>query len=84
MCPKKTVDTQARWHDVYPKPDLDGNFLGDGYPLCSDLPPAYFLSQGVEHIGSDEKKRKVIPRECLHSNSHVQSLSLFRAFLAKE
>lgn len=38
---------KARWHDVYPKPDLDGNFLGDGYPLCSDLPPAYFLSQGL-------------------------------------
>ena len=38
--------SEARWHDVYPKPDLDGNFLGDGYPLCSDLPPAYFLSQG--------------------------------------
>ena len=38
----------ARWHDVYPKPDLDGNFLGDGYPLCSDLPPAYFLLQGAK------------------------------------
>ncbi|CAK9019081.1 unnamed protein product [Durusdinium trenchii] len=38
----------ARWHDVYPKPDLDGNFLGDGYPLCSDLPPGYFLLQGAK------------------------------------
>ena len=24
-------------HDVDPKPDFDGNFLGDGYPLCEDF-----------------------------------------------
>jgi len=36
-------------HDVYPKPDLDGNFLGDGYPLCSDLPTRGFLSQGAKY-----------------------------------
>lgn len=39
--------TKADWHDVYPKPDLDGNFLGDGYPLCSDLPAGTFLAPGA-------------------------------------
>jgi hypothetical protein len=23
-------------HDVHPKPDFDGNFIGDGYPLCEE------------------------------------------------
>ncbi|CAJ1350015.1 unnamed protein product [Effrenium voratum] len=39
----------ARWHDAYPKPDLDGNFLGDGYPLCADLPTGYFLRAGAKY-----------------------------------
>jgi len=55
----------ARWHDVYPKPDLDGNFLGDGYPLCSDLPPAYFLSQGAkfEFLGQNYQGSDVLNLE---------------------
>jgi len=36
-------------HDVYPKSDLIGGYLGDGYPLCSDLPPRYFLSEGAQY-----------------------------------
>eukprot|EP00933_Yihiella_yeosuensis_P021713 TRINITY_DN1715_c0_g1_i2.p1 TRINITY_DN1715_c0_g1~~TRINITY_DN1715_c0_g1_i2.p1 ORF type:complete len:1866 (-),score=308.01 TRINITY_DN1715_c0_g1_i2:397-5517(-) len=38
---------KADWHDVYPKPNLDGGFLGDGYPLCSDLPAGAFLEKGA-------------------------------------
>ncbi|CAK0790463.1 unnamed protein product [Prorocentrum cordatum] len=37
------------WHDVYPKPDLSGGYLGDGYPLCSDLPPQAFLLEGARY-----------------------------------
>ncbi|CAK0794555.1 unnamed protein product [Prorocentrum cordatum] len=37
------------WHDVYPKMDLDGNYLGDGYPLCSDLPLRGFLLKGARY-----------------------------------
>uniref|UniRef100_A0A7S1F7N6 PA14 domain-containing protein n=1 Tax=Noctiluca scintillans TaxID=2966 RepID=A0A7S1F7N6_NOCSC len=32
-------------HDVYPKPDLDGHFLGDGLPLCDQT--GSFLSKGA-------------------------------------
>merc|ERR550537_458759 len=54
------MQMKASLHDVYPKPDLDGGFLGDGYPLCSDLPPRDFLNKGAkysflgdEYSGSD-------------------------------
>merc|ERR1719203_1445318 len=33
-------------HDVFPKPNLDGNFLGDGFPLCSDTIPAHSYLAG--------------------------------------
>merc|ERR1711971_859994 len=41
---------RASVHDVYPKPDLDGNYLGDGYPLCSGLPSHVFLGKGARYV----------------------------------
>ncbi|CAK9003037.1 STI1-like protein, partial [Durusdinium trenchii] len=38
-----------RWHDSYPKQDLDKNYLGDGLPLCSELPKRSFLMQGARY-----------------------------------
>merc|ERR1719162_2526142 len=40
---------KADRHDAYPKPDLDGNYLGDGYPLCSDIPVHSFLKGGARY-----------------------------------
>jgi len=37
------------WHDVYPKSNLEGGFLGDYYPLCADLPPQAFLQRGARY-----------------------------------
>ncbi|CAK0846847.1 unnamed protein product, partial [Prorocentrum cordatum] len=37
------------WHDVYPKTDLSGGYLGDGFPLCSDLPTRAFLLEGARY-----------------------------------
>eukprot|EP00928_Gymnodinium_smaydae_P027006 TRINITY_DN2102_c0_g1_i1.p1 TRINITY_DN2102_c0_g1~~TRINITY_DN2102_c0_g1_i1.p1 ORF type:complete len:1927 (+),score=287.17 TRINITY_DN2102_c0_g1_i1:97-5877(+) len=38
-------------HDAYPKQKLKGSgFLGDGYPLCKDLPQRAFLSPGAKYI----------------------------------
>eukprot|EP00928_Gymnodinium_smaydae_P003202 TRINITY_DN1113_c0_g1_i8.p1 TRINITY_DN1113_c0_g1~~TRINITY_DN1113_c0_g1_i8.p1 ORF type:complete len:1938 (+),score=261.64 TRINITY_DN1113_c0_g1_i8:71-5815(+) len=37
-------------HDAYPKPDLDGGYLGDGYPLCSDVPAQAFLARGAKFV----------------------------------
>merc|ERR1712194_596621 len=43
------VTIDARYHDKYPKPDLDGNFLGDGYPVCADVPKQAFLAKGARY-----------------------------------
>ena len=40
---------RAEWRDVYPKPDLLGGYLGDGYPLCADQPAQDFLRQGAKY-----------------------------------
>jgi len=38
------------WRDVYPKMDLNDGFIGDSYPLCSDLPEKQFLKKGAKYI----------------------------------
>ena len=40
---------QASQHDGYPKRDLDGNYLGDGFPLCSDMPAGFFSQKGSNY-----------------------------------
>jgi hypothetical protein len=35
------------WRDRLPKMGLDRTYIGDGYPLCSDLPDKHFLAQGA-------------------------------------
>ena len=29
---------QSDWRDKFPKTDMTGGYIGDGYPLCVDLP----------------------------------------------
>jgi len=41
------MQMRASRHDVYPKMDLDGGYLGDRYPLCEDLPADAFLAAGA-------------------------------------
>ncbi len=36
------------WRDHYPKMGLDGKYVGDGVPLCSDLPNDIFLRKGAK------------------------------------
>jgi hypothetical protein len=38
------------WRDVFPKKDLNDGFIGDSYPLCSDLPDKQFLRKGAKYI----------------------------------
>lgn len=33
--------------DLFPKTNLYGGHLGDGYPLCADLPERHFLAKGA-------------------------------------
>jgi hypothetical protein len=38
-----------RFRDIFPKRGLDGKFIGDRYPLCSDLPEKAFLKKGAKY-----------------------------------
>jgi len=40
---------QALWRDKFPKSDLSGGYIGDGYPLCVDLPSKMFLRKGAAY-----------------------------------
>lgn len=42
-------------HDIYPKTNLNGGYLGDGYPICSEAPEGSFLAQGARYnfVGKD-------------------------------
>jgi len=35
------------WRDPFPKTNLNGGFIGDGYLLCKDLPAQSFLKKGA-------------------------------------
>ena len=43
-----TVNREKR--DVFPKTDLIGGYIGDGFPLCADLPPKMHLRKVSEDI----------------------------------
>lgn len=47
----------AEYRDRFPKSDLYGGYLGDGYGLCEDLPPRAFLRKGAKYrlLGSSPK-----------------------------
>jgi len=49
------------WRDRFPKAKLDAGYLGDRYPLCTDLPPQYFLLKGAryKYIGSNSAEGAV-------------------------
>ena len=38
-----------QWRDSRPKTDLSSGFIGDRYPLCSDLPSKVFLRKGAKY-----------------------------------
>lgn len=40
---------EAVWRDRFPKSDLNGGFIGDGYPLCVDRPARQFLRKGAKY-----------------------------------
>lgn len=40
------MKVQSGWRDKFPKTDMTGGYIGDGYPLCVDLPEKMFLKKG--------------------------------------
>lgn len=47
----------VEYRDYFPKRGLDGSFVGDGVPLCVDLPKQPFLKIGAKYrlLGSSKK-----------------------------
>lgn len=64
--------------DLFPKSNLNGGFIGDGYPLCEDLPERAFLRIGAKYrvLGSSPAQ------ELVHEeNNVVESLTAKRLVL---
>ena len=40
---------ELAWRDMFPKMGLNGKYIGDGYPLCADLPHQHFLKRGAKY-----------------------------------
>ena len=51
------MQLKASWRDVFPKMDLNDGYIGDGYPLCVDLPARVYLRRGARFrfLGYDEQ-----------------------------
>jgi len=41
------LSINPEYHDVFPKSNLEGGYLGDGYPLCADLPDRVHFRKGA-------------------------------------
>ena len=53
--PHNAVDhlfVEAAWRDVTPKMDLFKGHIGDGIPLCTDMPDRLFLRAGAQPLPS--------------------------------
>ena len=50
---------RATWRDVFPKMNLWSGYLGDGYPICAELPARNFLRAGAtyQYLGRTSKPR---------------------------
>ncbi len=40
---------EASWRDKFPKTDMTGGYIGDGHPLCVDLPDKMWLRKGATY-----------------------------------
>ena len=47
---QEPMGLQPRWRDPWPKTDLFGGHIGDGTPVCSDLPDQMFLRPGATYV----------------------------------
>ena len=43
------VQLKPQWRDYFPKTSLGTGYLGDGYPLCLEMPSRAFLSRGAKY-----------------------------------
>eukprot|EP00808_Paulinella_micropora_P028586 g59653.t1 len=44
------MQLKPEWRDVFPKTKLNAGYIGDQFPLCQDLPPQHYLTQGAKYV----------------------------------
>lgn len=57
------MNIRMEWRDHLPKMGLSGRYIGDGYPLCSDLPDKHFLKTGAAYRLLGVYKKPVLHQE---------------------
>jgi len=62
------------FHDIWPKRDLYGGYIGDGYPLCMDIPRYQFLAAGSEYEYAGKDLQGLEPVLDLASDSQLSKL----------
>jgi len=43
------MEINMKYRDIFPKMGLDRKYIGDGVPLCADLPDQHFLTAGATY-----------------------------------
>jgi hypothetical protein len=66
------------WRDNLPKMGLNEWYIGDGLPLCSDLPDKHFLKTGASYrlLGSYSKPDLLVEPDSWDGDVDVERLSL--------
>lgn len=56
---------EPNWRDPFPKSNLYGGYIGDGYIPCTDLPPQSFLMKGAKYrlLGSKSSPELMLDPE---------------------
>jgi uncharacterized protein (DUF1501 family)/uncharacterized protein (DUF1800 family) len=70
------IDTKVK--DFFPKLGLNSKYVGDGYPLCSNLPEQHFLKKGATYriLGAKSNPDVVFEPTAWSSGTPVKRLSL--------
>lgn len=74
------------YHDKYPKHDLTGGYIGDGYPLCVDLPDKMFLRKGAVYrlLGNTREPQAFEDDENIYNDPASRVMALDEASLLRQ
>jgi len=66
------------WRDRFPKSNLNGGYIGDGYPLCENLPEKAFLKLGAKYrlLGTSPKPELLVENPVWSSLPDLKRLQL--------
>jgi hypothetical protein len=73
------MKVQGAKRDVFPKMNLDGGHIGDGFPLCEHLPKQAFLHKGATYrfLGSNPAPTQVQdPPELASDSENITRVEL--------